>query len=495
MAKKQEGADAYGSFLSNPHSHMVCDTERPCRRWSVPPSLYLTSSHSTSISHSSFLTCYIRHRHSVKRGITHLCLEDSKLAAKQLAAQAARAAQKRAGGGGSGSEPHVSEMTTGATDGGGTAGHKRRRTSSTGTGFPQMSQSQSQSRPQPAIERDREERTDQIGSSSSSSAAVWGNAQGFQDYQNGGQSLQGQEPVASTSNWAFAPNISRADDAGNSNVNDNVMGESSRLSGSSDMPNMWPGNEAMGMLPLNAASSSSNAPFTMNRDIYALESSSSSSAVQRPEDNVSNIAGTNHNSNHLPGRQDSNKYLNVPLNNAPRRASAERGGEFGILSEYLESLGIPSLPGGLGDVLTETAQTQTLNPQVLSGLGPSRTNSNATGNNALVSAGAEDDQDQAGNGLIGLDALDDYGIDWNALGMGLFNVETDVNAKRFETAQAQEDVKPLIPEASNTSVLFLALLMNMRIEPEAETDFVGIAVGKSFTSQLLINNRERGTRD
>lgn len=38
--------------------------------------------------------------------------------------------------------------------------------------------------------------------------------------------------------------------------------------------------------------------------------------------------------------------------------SAAQGGEFGALSDFLESLGIPSLPGGLGDIFSEEARLE-----------------------------------------------------------------------------------------------------------------------------------------
>ena len=308
--------------------------------------------------------------------------------------------------------------------------HKKRRTSSSGAGFLQMSQS----KPEQVDERDE-------GSQGVGTSASWGNTQGFSNYQSTGMP-QGQPQPAqdSSSGWAFAPtNINHTDDAGN-----NVISEPNLLSVGSNMPSIWPGNDAgMDMTMLNAAGSSSSVPYT-SQNIYPAgpSSSSPSTNIQRAEDNNNT------------GRQDTTKYLGVALNNAPRRASAERGGEFGILSEYLESLGIPSLPGGLGDVFTEGAQTQTLNPQSV--FGPSR--SNTLGSDQLGST------DQPGNGLIGLDALEDYGFDWNALGsplMGLFNVET--NAKRVEAAAA-EDVKPLIPEASNT---YIILTVRYRIQAPA----------------------------
>lgn len=288
------------------------------------------------------------------------------------------------------------------------------------------------------------------------SSGGWGNGQGFGGFTGTGlnqgsqqqqqQQQQQQPPQASSSNWSFLPppNNDRLEESVDNrndmrNPNPNLLPRPEL----GELPSIWPTSDSMGM-NFDASGSGSNEQFGVG-GIYPSGPSSSSPShnnsniniYQRSEDNNENMAGG-------PPGQDPNKYLNVAMNNAPRRASAERGGEFGILSEYLESLGIPSLPGGLGDVFTETTQGQgqIMNPQGLAG--PSRLGGDQMGNNN------NDNQGQGGNGMVGLDNLEDYGFDWSALGsplMGLFNVET--NAKRVDAAAA-EDNKPLIPEASNT---------------------------------------------
>lgn len=43
-------------------------------------------------------------------------------------------------------------------------------------------------------------------------------------------------------------------------------------------------------------------------------------------------------------------------NTSSRIGPSAQGGEFGALSDFLESLGIPSLPGGLGDIFSTNSR-------------------------------------------------------------------------------------------------------------------------------------------
>jgi hypothetical protein len=144
----------------------------------------------------------------------------------------------------------------------------------------------------------------------------------------------------------------------------------------------------------------------------------------------------------LPTAPSSNttSALNQPIQSnlitTQRRNSTDRGGEFGILSEYLESLGIPSLPGGLGDVLNLTTESN---------------------NSSGVGAGAGMLGDFTNPGGM---ELDEFGIDWGALGspgaggLGMGGVggnggQTKGNGIGAGTG-TEEETRPLIPEANST---------------------------------------------
>jgi hypothetical protein len=260
---------------------------------------------------------------------------------------------------------------------------------------------------------------------------------GFYMGNSSSQPQQGEASDAMDQAWSFG--------AGSTMSVNNTMREATAklLDAPSDISTIWQPNDGinLNLNILNPTGLDVNMPF--GSDIFPSAGPSSS---------TTNIQGPN--GNDTGGRpDDQNRYLNVALNNVPRRATAERGGEFGVLSEYLESLGIPSLPGGLGDVFTET--TQTINPYSISGF--TRTdamNPDQSEGSRMVGIGNTD----IGSNMIGLDDLEDYGIDWSALGrplMGLFNIET--NSKRT-VAESNEDIKPLIPEASNTYAISFGFL-------------------------------------
>jgi len=300
-------------------------------------------------------------------------------------------------------------------------GHKKRRTSSNA-----------------GLVVDRSMEGNSLASSWAQGQAFAGmpsNAVNMDGFYPGNVAVQSQAQ-AGPSTWSFGTNL----ELDNSNSNNMMDGNNNAglIGNSSEMPNMWPASDRMNMGIVNPPGSNGNIPFSSALYPAAGPASSSSNYQVTGDQDTSG---------------DQNKYLNVALNNVPRRASAERGGEFGILSEYLESLGIPSLPGGLGDVFTET--TQTINPHSLSGqtiqAGPSGSNRN---DNVMGSEQMEGSRmaegDPLGNALTGLEDLEDYGFDWSALGspmMGLFNVEANPRRAPVDTA---EDVKPLIPEASST---------------------------------------------
>lgn len=287
---------------------MVCDTHRPCLR-------------------------------CIKREIPDLCLEDSKLAASQLANQAARVAFKRAA------------ASSGASSPAGTG--KRSR-----------------------VGKEREE--DVAGQEEKMELGLG---------MGGGDRALGQGYQQSS-----APSIQQQQQGQQAQQQQQQAQKQSQLQ-------IQPQPQ-------------------LNIPTYSLPTASSSNTTSAP-----------------------NQPLQSNLIMTQRRNSTDRGGEFGILSEYLESLGIPSLPGGLGDVLNLAEPN------------------NAPG---------------AGTGMLGDFInpggmeLDEFGIDWGALGspgaggLGMGGVGGNGNGNGNgnggqikgngigASTGTEEETKPLIPEANST---------------------------------------------
>lgn len=116
---------------------------------------------------------------------------------------------------------------------------------------------------------------------------------------------------------------------------------------------------------------------------------------------------------------------------------AEGGGEFGALSDYLESLGIPSLPGGLGDIFGET---------MAGVVNPFGSNSNAEASTSYIPPNLSGETDNPVDDVMAGNQIQDWGIDWNPVEAPTMGMRVREKAKdRFE-----EDLKPLLLEANKT---------------------------------------------
>lgn len=103
------------------------------------------------------------------------------------------------------------------------------------------------------------------------------------------------------------------------------------------------------------------------------------------------------------------------------------GGEFGVLSNYLDNLGIPPLPGGMENLQTDGKTLMN---------DPTTTFANAFNQSNL--SGGHRSLDSSS--LTDLEGLVEFGIDWNAF----------ENMTSGEGGKSQEVQKLIIPEANST---------------------------------------------